>query len=1774
MPDPTLLDVIQQRFGTAIDADSDGGQILNSLTPRPPFDNQALAGQADVAPLTFTPTASGVSVRAAQGSDALVFSLPAGPVAFTLIPPGGEHAAPRVELELLGLHVPLPFLRPAQKLDDHTLQAIGGRVELDLPDLLLVVTATSATPASATLAPSHNAAGALEVRMTPPLALIGPGTVVGFGFESAVLKLDGPGEPEIGAPNVELYVAPPGIPALAMHGGGHDLRLGLGVGGGLSGDFALALANGAQAAARPRFLHNMGARLRLNRNAITLLELTGQIDVPGELDDRFGPLGDPPGQIDYVLGLALDDGWQTALRLSASGGRDYLWRTQRSNPNPDAHDLPRDTLGAYAVFTPLLMPSLPDAGNSGYVDLAIGAGAAGALAASEAISTQSITLHGGELVVRQPAGGAPEAFLLLDLETELHFKMKIGATKLLATRRPLKVRHKSIGLRLDFGPGDGVPQIKPVFDPQQGFSLDLSDPGMFEVPPPLGDIVQPEGARMARENPLTFEIDLVLKADLGVVTVDRASVRIPLDSPAPPTLTALGAHVDVPGALSGSGYLKLLPDGGFAGSLDTAVTPPVGVRVAAGLAIQNAHDAAANETLTAVLVTLGVELPVPIPLGTSGLGLFGFLGLFGMHFQRDQPPPETALQWFVDRAQGEATRLEAWKAAAHSWALGLGAVIGTVEGGFLVHAKGMVVIELPGPSLLLVMNADILSLRPGMHGSDTGKFLAVIAISPDSFTLGIVVDYSIQPLLEFRVPVEAYFDFRQPANWHLDVGGNAIPPHGMPMSVKFLYSLRADGYLMIHGDYINFRPGYRLEGFAVAAGIRAAFTWGPEPIGLYLKIAAQADVGISFKPFVIIGKMSLSGELHLFIIGVEVSAAAEVIITPETFFISAEVCAAVDFFFFEVEGCVTLELGDRPADLPHAEPLVRALSLHSRSPALLPGSAGDRPVDGSLGDAARLVNGQPDGALPVVPIDAIPVLQMEMRPCVDAACTFLGKRVDSKLPSNGWQRRGERFYRYTIKSIALSARDANGAPLDSPVDEGETPVTWWDRHGKPGGGDDNDVQLALLNWIPDPTPAAAERTISLDERVARRWGDVCAEVAGSAAVLWTFRQSPAGPSPSGWRLQGVAWPDAPGSARSAPPETRLSVSEPWRSGDPLADGLARVDAAYVSATPLLAGRLLVAPHTGRDLLPAVADDADFATLFSALRPHGLEASADAVRIQSAGLRTVRVLLFVHVAVWEHGLLTLRALDAAGNGTGFEQPIDPASSRQIHNAGDLPGEWRDPAGPWLQPVDGAVSAWFQAFVGPFNEAPLVLFEAELPAGTTQIEIGLMDDFEADTPNWGLLVVEGLTEAEFLRFSFDEENRRRSIEVVDGALHADQAKRALLRPNAVYTVDLTYDVEVTGADDGGNPKDGEAVPLTGQLQQFQFQTDDQPPDRLDPWILATSPGPAEQFVFYGDPLRVVFATNATRRLFKAYAARDLFAVVKAASGKHPPAAPGFDAAQVHLAAAVIAPEGIGAAVMTPFESALRDAVAIHDCIDLAQVAPRHERVTLTMKLEPLTNYIFDLEAQPAASPPSYPMFRRHFSTSRYESMAALAAEVVQAAVEHRRVANPGALAQLAAANPGAPVLEVRDLAFEAALREARWGDLARPARPRVTVIWQEGAGGAPPQPVALLVEATEPLWRQRDVPVEVTDKHGVRRYALQSQTWLDVVETPTGGPLAARFVHSTDGGRTLVMLRPGARGGTLSLGLRRSHHVLLEGNAVVDIAALARVGLTAAPWEGQL
>jgi hypothetical protein len=123
------------------------------------------------------------------------------------------------------------------------------------------------------------------------------------------------------------------------------------------------------------------------------------------------------------------------------------------------------------------------------------------------------------------------------------------------------------------------------------------------------------------------------------------------------------------------------------------------------------------------------------------------------------------------------------------------------------------------------------------------------------------------------------------------------------------------------------------------------------------------------------------------------------------------------------------------------------------------------------------------------------------------------------------------------------------------------PIVWWSTNSATDAN--ATAQLALLTWQASPATKAIEYTDRLVEDITRRWGAVCTPAAPPAEVLWTFKLERIGPSDVGWDLQGVAWPDPADSQRSTPVDTRLEVSEPWRTGDPGVDGLRGVVPAVV-----------------------------------------------------------------------------------------------------------------------------------------------------------------------------------------------------------------------------------------------------------------------------------------------------------------------------------------------------------------------------------------------------------------------------------------------------------------------------------------------------------------------------------------------------------------------------------------------------------------------------------
>ena len=392
--------------------------------------------------------------------------------------------------------------------------------------------------------------------------------------------------------------------------------------------------------------------------------------------------------------------------------------------------------------------------------------------------------------------------------------------------------------------------------------------------------------------------------------------------------------------------------------------------------------------------------------------------------------------------------------------------------------------------------------------------------------------------------------------------------------------VKGTGYLMFRGNGLQpYDNGHAqlpaLTGFAIALGVAASFTWGDVDAGLYLRIGGGMDAVIGLQAVHARRQRSMSpvscgsGSFRSAPTRRSTVIVAENSAGDLDLSIHGEACGHVNFFFFSVSGCVEITIS-APDPVVQIAPLVEKVSLQSRSPALAQGSAVDRGIDTSLGQAPESGSMPAAGDMPVVPIDAIPVISMIVPPTAAAGVTVggLGTATDDRA-----RRRRRRLRRTLRRQVPLrdhghprssaSGPTANSTRRAAAAARARLPhrSVWWTIN--PSTESNPAAQLALLTWQAAPATKAIEYTEKLVETITDRWGTVCTPAAPPAEVLWTFSWKPLGPSATGWDLEGVAWPDPPGTQRSAPPDTTLHVSEPWRTGDPQLDALRGVVPAVV-----------------------------------------------------------------------------------------------------------------------------------------------------------------------------------------------------------------------------------------------------------------------------------------------------------------------------------------------------------------------------------------------------------------------------------------------------------------------------------------------------------------------------------------------------------------------------------------------------------------------------------
>lgn len=680
--------------------------------------------------------------------------------------------------------------------------------------------------------------------------------------------------------------------------------------------------------------------------------------------------------------------------------------------------------------------------------------------------------------------GAPHVSATVDYTVDLRVNVSVAGAGSLVGH--LRMKYKGVGLRFDGAPGGGLSGVALTYD---SMSVEVVDPGTWSLGGPLGNLIRIAASRMGNGSQW-MEFDLEFALNLGVVRLEGATIRLGLE-PFKVEFRGLTASVNIPATLKGKGSVTI-GDGGSFRALMALEVIPAKLSAYGSLAVDQDF----------VAVEVGVQLPVGIPLGGTGFGIFGFMGRFVANGTRNTDglsnvdPVQKQLDWYVRSPQDK------YKRKSGQFAFGVGAVIGTLpDGGFTFNAEGSLTIGFPDVSVIFGIDAHLITERQGKASEQgsannaTMRILGMVLIEPDSIMLAVRASYEIPKVLKLEIPISAYFPLAGGNAWYIRIGtDNEATRPGSPVTITLLpgtLDVRAWAFVLIEERQLHHLGGtlvpadlniYPLDfdGFSIGMGAGFDLKWTAGPFSL--EITSFLLVGLGTKPLLFAGAAGIKGELDLVIISVGVDGIIHFHISDGYNYIEGHFCGHVDLFFFEVSGCVDIRIGDDPpVNIPEPESPVAGLDLCDHLASV-------------KGKAARKAADE----LPSVWPDTVAVLR-----CTHYVEDGLGASsdFDRKLPPpaalSPWNGSTELKYAYRFKTVSLWK--LTGSDPDADIDwtqiTGPFDSAWWmPTHRK-----------AIIEGDPSAIPPSTEEgrelgLFSWDPRAWSRWlGEGAQNVPGDPA---------------------------------------------------------------------------------------------------------------------------------------------------------------------------------------------------------------------------------------------------------------------------------------------------------------------------------------------------------------------------------------------------------------------------------------------------------------------------------------------------------------------------------------------------------------------------------------------------------------------------------------------------------------------------------------------------
>ncbi len=540
--------------------------------------------------------------------------------------------------------------------------------------------------------------------------------------------------------------------------------------------------------------------------------------------------------------------------------------------------------------------------------------AAGAALSSLFEPKSQFVLHGAEIEATGhglPVGGP----ISLNLDYSVAVRVTAlgvpgGPSVSMVPDQPMRIRVRRVRMTMDMGKS-GLGMFDLDYDRAE---MEIENPGAWQLDgfEQLFDVI---GSRSGRGS-AWIEVDLRFKLNLGPVKVSDMTIRGTLRNGRPEVaVTGIGVGIDLPGVVSGQGALHLI-EGGFAAHMAAAIVP-----------LQfNADATVIYSKLFAdpmVFLALSAELPAPLPLANSGLGLFGVAGMFGIgtkpNFSAEGDPVLRQLQW---RHEGPGD----FTPEPGTMLFGIGAAIGTLPDlGFTFGAKAEIIVTVPDVSVRGALNGSIMRPRPKMtdpsHPPTPGvSFLGFVGIDKTAVDFAVLGSIDLRPLLEIRLPLVGHYPVSgDTSDWYTYLGADGYDGQGRgigPVSAKVLpdiLGIGANAYLMVRGSGIRDWPVQapfidRDQGFLIAFGFSLHEQFGLRPIA-WAELHLGLDLLLAPNPLTFAGLGRASGSLHLGPFSLGVSAEAKFLAVAADVYLWVQVTGRIELFFFDVEGTVTITFG-------------------------------------------------------------------------------------------------------------------------------------------------------------------------------------------------------------------------------------------------------------------------------------------------------------------------------------------------------------------------------------------------------------------------------------------------------------------------------------------------------------------------------------------------------------------------------------------------------------------------------------------------------------------------------------------------------------------------------------------------------------------------------------------------------------------------------------------------------------------------------------------------